>query len=272
MGGGPAGPEVVPRDGALEAMSSLLARFGLVDEVAVVTGGASGIGREVALTLAAAGAAVGILDVSPNGAGVAEEAAAKGLTARAYEADVTSLSSLRETAARIADDLGSARVLVACAGVSSVGAAVDVSEEQWDATVSVNLKGAFFSAQAFAPRMLEGGGSVVFVASNFGQVGFPDRAPYVAAKAGVIGLVRALALEWAPAVRVNAICPCVVRTPMVAERLLDRAYADAMLARIPLGRFAETRDVATAALYLASPAASMITGHALAVDGGWMAQ
>jgi NAD(P)-dependent dehydrogenase (short-subunit alcohol dehydrogenase family) len=256
-----------------DEVASVLDRFGLDGGVAVVTGGASGIGREVALTLARAGAAVGIVDVDPAGLESAEqEAAGHGLTARAYRADVTSVSSLRDAAAAVAADLGDVRVLVACAGVSIPGAAVDISEEQWDATVDVNLKGAFFTTQAFAPAMLGRGGSVVFIASSFGLVGFPDRAAYVASKSALIGLTRALALEWAPAVRVNAICPCIVETPMVAERLRDETYAESMLGRIPLRRFAQTADIASAALFLAGKGASMITGHALAVDGGWTAQ
>lgn len=247
--------------------------FRLDGRLAVVTGAASGIGHEIGRMFAEAGATVVAVDIDPRVA-TADALAALGRRARGYVADVASADVVEETVRRISAETGVPDVVVASAGVSLEAAALDVSETDWGRVIDVNLKGTFFTCQSFARRMLAGGetGSIVLIASNFGQVGFPNRAPYVAAKAGLLGLARALALEWAPRVRVNAVCPCLVRTPMVTDRLRDAEYAERMLSRIPLGRFAEPSDVAAAVLFLASSASSMITGHALSVDGGWTAQ
>lgn len=249
--------------------AELPAAFRLDGQVAVVTGGASGIGRTVAETLADAGATVAVIDIAARG----QELPA-GAT-RAYSVDVSVPAELQGALASVVEEVGAPTVLVASAGIGIEHDALDVSEDEWDRVVDVNLKGAFLTCQAVARHMLAPaarGGAITIVASNFGLVGYPARAPYVASKSGAVGLARALALEWAPRVRVNSVCPCLVRTPLVEERLKTPGYAERMISQIPLGRIAEPADVAAAVLFLSGAAASMVTGHALAVDGGWVAR
>ncbi|HEY1689439.1 MAG TPA: SDR family oxidoreductase [Solirubrobacteraceae bacterium] len=243
--------------------------FRLDGQVAVVTGGTSGIGRAIAEMLASAGATVAVLDLA------AERDEPPAGTTLSRRVDISAPGELDEAAASIVEQIGVPTVVVASAGVSLERDALEISEDEWDHVVDVNLKGTFLTCQAFARQMLAPpaqDGSITIVASNFGLVGHTRRAPYVASKTGVVGLARALALEWAPQIRVNSVCPCLVRTPLVAERLQDPAYAERMVAQIPLRRFAEPTDVAAAVLFLSSRAAAMVTGHALAVDGGWVAQ
>ncbi|HYO30148.1 MAG TPA: SDR family oxidoreductase, partial [Thermomicrobiales bacterium] len=159
------------------------------------------------------------------------------------------------------------------AGINVRQAAIEVTEEAWDAVLDTNLKGLFFVAQRVGRRMRDqepAGGAIVNVSSIMGLAGYKDRAAYCSSKAGVVNLSRVLAFEWAPCnIRVNALCPTFVMTPMTAPLLSDPVAGGDLLARTPLGRFAEPADVAQAALYLAT--APMVTGHALAVDGGWLA-
>ena len=256
----------------------LVSRSDLVGAVAVVTGAASGIGLAIARRFAAAGASVAMVDLNEDALARASIQSDYGDTrdvrVATYTGDVASPAFLRSLATQIESDLGPVSILAASAGVVTQTAAVDVSEEEWDRVLSVNLKGAFFTCQAFAPGMLDRGrGSIVVMGSTWAIVGFERRAPYVASKAGLVGLVRGLALEWAGAdVRVNAVCPIIVSTPMIAKLLEDTEYRTTMLQNIPLGRVASPEDVAEAVYFLASSSASMITGQALVVDGGWTAR
>jgi NAD(P)-dependent dehydrogenase (short-subunit alcohol dehydrogenase family) len=247
-------------------------RFDLVGEIAVVTGAASGIGRAIAASFAAAGARVAAVGNHRDSLDTTcAELRQQGLELHPYVADVTSPAALRDVAAAVARDLGPVGVLAANAGINRPAAALDVTEADWDAVTAVNLKGVFFTCQAFGATMVaQRRGAIVITGSTFAMVGFPDRAPYAAGKAGAVHLARALATEWGPhGVRVNAVCPTVTRTALVAPLMTDPGYSQRMLSHIPLGRIAEPEDVAAAALFLASPAAAMVTGHALMVDGGW---
>jgi 2-deoxy-D-gluconate 3-dehydrogenase len=248
--------------------------FDLSGRVAVVTGAGTGLGRAIALALAAHGADVAVTEL-PGKEGLAEETAAEiaavGRRGAVVTLDVTDAESLSGLVPAVTRGLGRLDVLVNNAGLNIQRLAVDVTEEDWDRVVDVNLKGLFFCSQAAGRHMIaNGGGRIVNIASQMGLVGYWRRAAYCASKAGVVNLTRVLAIEWAAhGVTVNAIAPTFVLTPLTAPMFEDQAFKADVLARIPLGRLAEPDDVASAAVYLASPAARMVTGHTLAVDGGW---
>ena len=251
----------------------------LAGKVAIVTGAGGGIGQAIATELAAAGARVAITEL-PGKLSLADEAAAEiragGGDARSFPLDVRDLRSVDALVAAVVAEPGfGGRIdlLVNNAGVNVRQAAFEVTEEAWDAVLDTNLKGLFFVAQRVGRRMRDqdpAGGAIVNLSSIMGLAGYKDRAAYCSSKAGVVNLSRVLAFEWAPFnIRVNALCPTFVMTPMTAPLLSDPVAGGDLLARTPLGRFAEPADVAQAALYLAT--APMVTGHALAVDGGWLA-
>ena len=164
-------------------------------------------------------------------------------------------------------------VVVCNAGIEIVAPVADLAEEDWDRVVDVNLKGLFFCCQAAGRYMAEhGGGRIVNIASQHGLVGFYMRTAYCASKAGVVNLTRVLALEWARhGITVNAVAPTFVIHEANAAAYDNADYRNLILGSIPLGRLAKPEDVAGAVLYLVSPAAEMVTGHTLAVDGGWTA-
>jgi 2-deoxy-D-gluconate 3-dehydrogenase len=245
-------------------------------QVALVTGAGSGIGRVTAQALAEAGADVVVTEL-PDRMDRAGETVAEveslGRQAAALPLDVRDVQSVGAMVAGAIERFGRIDVLVNNAGVQVPRLAVEVSEADWDAVVDVNLRGAFFVAQAVGREMTRAGsGAVVNIASQMGLVGYYKRAAYCSAKAGLVNLTRVLALEWAPrGVRVNAVAPTFVRTPLTASTFADPELAEDIPRRIPLGRLAQPEDVAAAVVFLASPAAGMITGHTLPVDGGWVA-
>jgi len=174
----------------------------------------------------------------------------------------------------VAERFGRLDVLVNNAGLGENHDALDVTEADWDRLMAVNLKGLFFCCQAAARVMLPRGyGRIVNLSSQAGLVGIPRHAVYSASKGGVNQLTRVLALEWsARGVTVNAVAPTFIETPGTRERLAEPAFRASVLERIPAGRVGTIDDVAAAVLYLASPAAGLVTGSVLAVDGGWTAQ
>lgn len=249
--------------------------FSLQGQVALVTGASRGIGYDLARAVAHAGAKVVI--GARDQAALAELVAqiqAEGGEALAVALDMRDLSQIRAAVATTVEHFGRLDILVNNAGVGSNHDAVDVTEADWDEMMDVNLKGTFFMAQAAGKQMLKQGyGRVVNMSSQAGQVGILRHAVYCASKGGVDQMTRVLALEWgAHGITVNSVAPTFIRTPGTAERLDTPEFAADVLRRIPVGHVGTTMDVAAAVIYLASPAAGMVNGTVLLVDGGWTAQ
>jgi 2-deoxy-D-gluconate 3-dehydrogenase len=245
--------------------------------IALVTGTGSGLGRAMAIGLAQAGADLALTEL-PDRLGAAEETAREvekaGRKAHVVPLDVTNLPGIREMADAVARRFGRIDILVNNAGVNVPKLAVDVTEEDWDRVLDVDLKGVFFTAQAVAKRAMipQGGGKIVNISSQMGVVGYTYRAAYCAAKAGVVNLTRVLAFEWAKhQITVNAVAPTFVETPLTKPMFEDKAFRDDVLSRIPLGRLGRPEDIVGSVVYLSSASADMVTGHTLLVDGWWTA-
>ncbi|MDI3270071.1 MAG: SDR family oxidoreductase [Bacillota bacterium] len=242
-----------------------------------MTGGGRGIGRACALGLAEAGARVVLADLPERmeeAQGAVAEIRERGGKALALPLDVRSLPSMEGCLEEAWRQMGPVQILVNNAGIQIAKPALEVEEEDWDAVLAVNLKGVFFMSQKAARRLIEEGlpGSIIQMASQNGLVGYYRRAAYGAAKAGVINLTRVLALEWAEKnIRVNAVAPTFIRTPLGEQTLAQEDFRRDILSRIPLGRVGEPEEVAAAVVFLASPASSLMTGSTLVLDGGWTA-
>jgi NAD(P)-dependent dehydrogenase (short-subunit alcohol dehydrogenase family) len=245
--------------------SSDFPRFDLEGQTALVTGASRGIGHDLALALEHAGART-LAGVRPG------SAPPDGI--EAVELDLRDVASIRAGVGAAIERLGKLDILVNNAGVGTNHDALDATEEEWDELLDVNLKGLFFCAQAGGRHMVERGyGRIVNMSSQAGSVGIRRHAGYCATKGGVEQLTRVLALEWAPhGVTVNAVAPTFIRTPGTAERLDQPEFLADVLTRIPAGRVGTTMEVAAAVIFLASPAAALVNGAVLAVDGGWTAQ
>jgi NAD(P)-dependent dehydrogenase (short-subunit alcohol dehydrogenase family) len=250
--------------------------FSVEGKVALITGGGRGIGKETASVLSKASASVAILDRDEDSANTAvETVTAAGGNALAIVADVAKTEEIDRCVSLVADHFGRVDILVTNAALVRRVPAFETSIEMWKEVLDVNLTAAFcFSCEA-AKRMPSSGGVIVNIASIMGLSGggiYPI-ASYHATKGGLVNLTRALAVEWAPRhIRVNAVAPTWVRTELTKSLLDDPEMSRALLELMPLRRFANTIDVAAAVLYLASPAAALVTGHVLAVDGGFLAR
>lgn len=243
---------------------------------AIVTGAGSGLGRSIALALAEAGADVAVTEL-PGRVESAREVAASiesvGRRALTLMLDVTSIKSIQRMVETVVRRFSRIDILVNNAGINVPKNALEVTEEDWDRVLDVNLKGVFFCAQAVGREMVKRkSGKIINIASQNGVVGYYQRAAYCSSKAGVVNLTRVLAIEWAPyKVNVNAVGPTFVLTPLTEKMFADRDFSREVHRRIPLGRLGKPEDVAGAVVFLASPAADLITGHTLLVDGGWTA-
>jgi NAD(P)-dependent dehydrogenase (short-subunit alcohol dehydrogenase family) len=243
----------------------------LAGRTALVTGAGRGIGRGSAIALARVGADLVLVSRSPDELEeVAEEVRALGRHARPVALDVTDSKSIRH----LVVELERLDVLVVSAGANIPEPLLDVREEHLDALLRLNVRAAFVTVQAAARRMVEQrAGSIVLVSSQMGHVGAAGRTVYCATKHAVEGLTKAAAVELAPhGVRVNAVAPTFVETPMTAPFLADEHFKSDVLERIPLGRIGRVEDVAAGVVFLASDAAALVTGTSLLVDGGWTAQ
>lgn len=240
--------------------------------VAIVTGGGSGIGRAIAMALAADGCAIAIFDRNARtGDAVASEIERSGQRARAYEIDVTVSGRVGQVVEQVVKTFGRIDVLVNNAGIGFLGSVEELAEEEWDHVMSVNVKSVFLCSRAVIPHMVaRGGGRIINVASVAGLVASPGRAAYCASKGAVVMLTRAMALDCASRnINVNSICPGVVITPMTEKSLRDPADRQRRLDGTPLKRLAQPEEIAPAAVYLAGPGGSFVTGSTLVVDGGW---
>lgn len=249
----------------------ILDRFSLAGRTAMVTGGGQGIGQALAHALAEAGADVAIVDLNPDTAAlVAGEVEALGRRSLAIQADVTQVDDVSRAVETVLDAWGSLTIGVNNAGIGRWADAEAMSESDWDAVVSVNLKGVFLCAQREARAMLEQGyGKIVNTASMSATiVNRPqNQVAYNASKAGVVQLTRSMAAEWAArGVRVNCISPGYTRTALV-DQVAD--LVPGWLKDIPMGRMAEVTDLQGSVVYLASEASDYVTGHDLIIDGGF---
>ncbi len=254
----------------------VLESFRLDGKVALITGGARGLGRTMAIALAEAGADVALAGRSREACETAakEIADATGRTIRAFQADVTAGADVTRLAAEVTAGCGAIDILVNNAGTNIRGKIAELSEDDWDTVIDTNLKGPFLCSRAVGPQMVaRGWGRVINLASIMSVVALPGRAPYASSKAGVLGLTRVLALEWAgTGVTCNAICPGPFATDMNRQLLNDPVAYQQFVSQIPLGRWGELDEMAGAAVFLASDASSFVTGSSLFVDGGWTAR
>jgi len=241
----------------------------------LVTGAARGIGHACALALANAGAdvALGLRDVQ-TGNDLASEIKAMGRQVLCLQMDVTQLEQIRKAVDATVAQFGRLDILVNNAGLGPSNLAEDVREEDFDLTLAVNLKGTFFTSQAAGRVMIrQNYGRIINLSSQAGLVALPTESVYCMTKAALSHLTKCLAVEWGQYnITVNAVAPTFINTPGTAEALGDAAFRQDVLSRIALGRIGEPEEVASAVVFLASPAAAMITGDTLLIDGGWTAR
>ncbi len=236
----------------------------------MVTGAGAGIGREVACSAARAGADVVAFSLDGDLDTLGAEVRALGRRYIARTGDVRSVSDIAAIVAAAEHDWGGIDVLVNSAGIAIIEPALEATLEHWQTTLDVNLTGSFLCAQAVAPGMIARRfGRIVNISSQAGIIALRGHAAYMASKAAINGITQVLALEWGPfGVTTNAVAPTVVNTELGKAVWSDPAKGDPMRAMIPVGRFAEPHEIASAVLFLASDAAAMINGHVLRVDGG----
>jgi len=241
---------------------------------ALVTGASYGVGATIALKLARENFDIAVTATKPdNLAATVRALEAAGARAVPLVLDLRQKASIEQTAAEAVAALGSPDLLVNNAGANLRKDAVDVTEDEWDAVMAVNIRGTFFLTQQIGRHLIAAakGGCIVNIASTHALVGIAERSTYGISKAALLGMTRMLAVEWAPhGIRVNAIAPGRLDTPSPsrAEKGADPAYMDAMLSRIPLRRLASAEEVAATVAYLVSPAAASMTGQVLVLDGG----
>ena len=247
--------------------------FGLDGRVAAVSGGGSGLGAAISAGLAQAGATIAVLDVDADkAAGVAAAIAEDGGSAFPLTCDVTDSSSVRAAVEEIVARAARVDVLVNSAGTAFRSPAEEFPEEELDRVLGLNLKGTFLPCQAFGRQMLaQGKGSIVNIASIGGFVAYPQASAYLASKGGVVQLTRGLALEWIGKVRVNGIAPTLFDTPLTSQGARrSSATSDFIEARFPRPGLPQPHHVVGAAVFLASDASALVTGHTLPVDDGYL--
>ena len=249
--------------------------FDLRDKVALVTGAARGIGRGCALALAAAGADIilGLRDIKQDN-GTIEAVRGTGRRVFPVQLDITDLAQIKDAVAKSLGEFGRIDILVNNAGLGPPAAAENVTEADFDLTMSVNVKGTFFMSQEVGRVMLaRKSGRIVNLSSQAGFVALPTESVYCMSKAAIAHLTKCLAVEWGPhGINVNAVAPTFVRTPGTVKWLQDENFRQDLLSRIPLGKVGDPIDVAGAVVFLCSPAAAMITGTTVMIDGGWTAR
>lgn len=258
------------------ADKTVLDLFRLDGRVALVTGGARGLGQTMATALAQAGADVAITGrtLAPAQESAKAMASQTGRRCQAFAADVTVAADIDRLVTEVEAAFGRIDILVNNAGTNIRGAIDQLSEADWDTVIDTNLKGPFLCSRAIGPRMVtRGWGRIINLGSILGVVALPGRAPYASSKAAVINLTRVLALEWAgTGVTANAICPGPFATEMNRQLLDDPVKYQEFVKNIPMGRWGELEELTGAAVFLASDASSFVTGSSVFVDGGWTAR
>jgi 3-oxoacyl-[acyl-carrier protein] reductase len=248
----------------------------LSNKAAIVTGSTKGIGLEIAKILLANGAKIAINSRRPSDVEAVVKTLGKDVANASVvgvPGDVGLFKDCERIVEKTVDEFGTLNILVNNAGVSMIHPSLTLAQADWQKTIDTNLSGVFYMSQLSAQKMTANGGSIVNVSSILGVAGLPKRAAYCASKAGLVGLTKALATEWAPLnIRVNCISPGYIRTPMDIEDRVTGDYSDSdIVGRTPLGRYGTVEEVAQLALFLASDASSYITGANMVVDGGWLA-
>ncbi len=252
-----------------------LPSFRLDGQVALVTGAARGLGRAIALALAEAGASValGLRDRAAD-SGITAAVEAGGREALPLQMDMSDVTQIGRAVDAVVEHFGRLDILVNNAGIAPVNLALDVREEDFDRTLAINLKGTFFACQAAGRAMRrQGGGRIVNMSSQAGFVALPTESVYCMTKAGIAHLTKCLAVEWGQyGILVNAVAPTFIHTPGTEPALASPEFRAATVANVAaLRRIGEPIEVAGAVVFLCSPAASLITGHTLLIDGGWTA-
>ena len=245
----------------------------LKNKVAIVTGSRRGIGKAIALALAKAGANIVVSDINLDDCNkLVEEIKAINGNALAVKTDVSNPEDVSQMINLTTEKFGKVDILVNNAGIYMQKSFTDVTEQDFDRTLDINLKGVFLCSKAVVPEMIkQGKGKIINIASIAGQVGFANSSAYCASKGAIINITRELALELAQyKINVNAIGPGVIETDMTKDLLEDKATKETLLANIPLSRIGKPEDIANAALFLASDNSDYITGITLFVDGGWL--
>jgi NAD(P)-dependent dehydrogenase (short-subunit alcohol dehydrogenase family) len=247
----------------------------LIGEVALITGAARGIGRACALALAEAGADIvlGLRDIHSDD-GLVDEIKALGRKVLSLQMDVSKISEIKTAFEIVEKEFGKLDILVNNAGIGPPNAIEYVTEEDFNYTVEVNLKGTFFVSQ-YAGKLMKRQkyGRIVNLSSQAGFIALPTEAVYCMTKAGIAHLTKCFAVEWGKYnITVNAVAPTFIKTPGTEKWLLDEEFKKDILSKIVLGRVGIPKDVASAVLFLSSPASSLITGTTLMIDGGWTAQ
>lgn len=253
-----------------------LPRFDLQGKVALVTAAARGLGRAIALALAEAGAdvALGLRDAASD-SGVIAEVAARGRRSLPLQMDMTDLRQIRNAIDQTAQNFGRLDILVNNAGIAPDNLAENVTEKDFDHTLAINLKGTFFACQAAGKIMIrQKSGCIINMSSQAGFAALPTESVYCMTKAAISHLTKCLAVEWGKYnINVNAVAPTFIHTPGTEPALADPEFRQDVVDRIAaLHRIGEPIEVAGAVVFLASPAASLITGHTLVIDGGWTAR
>ncbi|HAT5575466.1 SDR family oxidoreductase [Proteus mirabilis] len=243
--------------------------FTLSNKVAVITGGAAGIGLSIAQMFIEKGAKVALLDRSEQ----VEQVAHRLNSAVGIWCDVSSEESVKQAVHSVIEELDRIDILVNCAGIVALAPAESLSLEDWNKTLSVNLTGTFLLCQQVGQHMLQRGqGKIINLASQAGIIALPEHIAYCASKAAIINMTKVMALEWGPkGLQINAISPTIVMTDL-GKKAWEGEKGEQMKAQIPARRFAEPEEIAAAAVFLASAAADMINGHNLVIDGGYTIQ
>ncbi|EPI2105434.1 SDR family oxidoreductase [Providencia rettgeri] len=253
----------------MKKFSGYNTNFSLDGKVALITGGAAGIGLAIAQLYVEKGAKVALIDKSDNVIMTAEKLG----NSIGFQCDITNSTAVSQMVEHVIEHYGRLDIVVNSAGIVALAPAENLSESDWDLTMNVNLKGTFLVCQAAGNFMINNGkGKIINMASQAGVIALDQHAAYCASKAAIIGLTQVLALEWSPkGIQTNAISPTIVMTEL-GKKAWEGEKGDEMKGKIPARRFAEPSEIAACALFLASDASDMITGHNLVIDGGYSIQ